>query len=244
MCRCMKCFNTQPPEGGCAIKQKAAQRLTLRFNTQPPEGGCFKQKALELDGNVSTHSRPKAAAFVKTLKTGNGLQFQHTAARRRLLGFFANFRRTLRFQHTAARRRLLMGKLFAIKQGFVSTHSRPKAAADHNTKVKNFISPVSTHSRPKAAALASVCGKALNEWFQHTAARRRLPWKERIKGGLATVSTHSRPKAAADEIKSSKGNHFVSTHSRPKAAAATPFIKFKKITLFQHTAARRRLLPT
>ena len=174
MCRCMKCFNTQPPEGGCAIKQKAAQRLTLRFNTQPPEGGCFKQKALELDGNVSTHSRPKAAAFVKTLKTGNGLQFQHTAARRRLLGFFANFRRTLRFQHTAARRRLLMGKLFAIKQGFVSTHSRPKAAADHNTKVKNFISPVSTHSRPKAAAI-----------------------DQSQKYELIEVSTHSRPKAAA-----------------------------------------------
>ena len=32
------------------------------FNTQPPEGGCFFRRALGLFSEVSTHSRPKAAA--------------------------------------------------------------------------------------------------------------------------------------------------------------------------------------
>ena len=38
-----KCFNTQPPEGGCC---KIAVRYWLieGFNTQPPEGGCSLPK--------------------------------------------------------------------------------------------------------------------------------------------------------------------------------------------------------
>ena len=32
------------------------------FNTQPPEGGCIPFCADSDSGNVSTHSRPKAAA--------------------------------------------------------------------------------------------------------------------------------------------------------------------------------------
>ena len=41
----------------------SASVITLRFNTQPPEGGCNDQIADTYDlQNVSTHSRPKAAA--------------------------------------------------------------------------------------------------------------------------------------------------------------------------------------
>ena len=80
-----QCFNTQPPEGGCAhyvlqkagftpvsthSRPKAAAQLQSihddiikRFNTQPPEGGCRRQ--------------------IKSLPYRN--LFQHTAARRRLL---------------------------------------------------------------------------------------------------------------------------------------------------------------
>ena len=35
-----RCFNTQPPEGGCAIDVDELI-LLISFNTQPPEGGCF-----------------------------------------------------------------------------------------------------------------------------------------------------------------------------------------------------------
>ena len=55
------------------------------------------------------------------------------------------------------------------------------------------------------------------------------------------VSTHSRPKAAAMEIPLTARVDDVSTHSRPKAAAKEQ-IKQKIAELFQHTAARRRLL--
>ena len=55
------------------------------------------------------------------------------------------------FQHTAARRRLHSTISKVTGEPFVSTHSRPKAAAHHFPKL-SAIYEVSTHSRPKAAA--------------------------------------------------------------------------------------------
>ena len=120
------------------------------FNTQPPEGGWW-------DGFG------KAAQLI---------EFQHTAARRRLGDFF----------------------VITTIYGHVSTHSRPKAAGSiwpSVVKVPEFqhtaarrrlgesweILPdfrgVSTHSRPKAAGTLLKVGCKKCE-FQHTAARRRL----------------------------------------------------------------------
>ena len=57
----IKCFNTQPPEGGwhpyCPQFFNRAG-----FNTQPPEGGWLRLLQSGFKGAVvSTHSRPKAA---------------------------------------------------------------------------------------------------------------------------------------------------------------------------------------
>ena len=104
-----QCFNTQPPEGGCAhyvlqkagftpvsthSRPKAAAQLQSihddiikRFNTQPPEGGCRRQ--------------------IKSLPYRN------------------------LFQHTAARRRLLITIFLIYFLTCVSTHSRAEAAAWH-----------------------------------------------------------------------------------------------------------------
>ena len=81
-------------------------------------------------GRVSTHSRPKAAAY----NTADGKLYTW-------------------FQHTAARRRLHQSHRFLYTNHDVSTHSRPKAAAIFLICLK-AASSVSTHSRPKAAALA------------------------------------------------------------------------------------------
>ena len=55
------------------------------FNTQPPEGGCIYSLAMySINNIVSTHSRPKAAANDRET-VANDREFQHTAARRRLL---------------------------------------------------------------------------------------------------------------------------------------------------------------
>ena len=82
---------------------------------------------------VSTHSRPKAAAFFKF-----GIvcmtQFQHTAARRRLHNPRRDIDNPCLFQHTAARRRLHIRPYSFKRDNTVSTHSRPKAAADGTCK--------------------------------------------------------------------------------------------------------------
>ena len=76
---------------------------------------------------------------------------------------------------------------------------------------------VSTHSRPKAADANT--------------------WEIKIQ---ADVSTHSRPKAAALFSRYPVAANMVSTHSRPKAAVYTSSADWIS-SLFQHTAARRRL---
>ena len=99
------CFNTQPPEGGWACNHFFL-RFVGSFNTQPPEGGWLPNGENE------------------------PLFFE--------------------FQHTAARRRLVVTVPRAPSKGAVSTHSRPKAAGLLNHLITHF-NYVSTHSRPKAA---------------------------------------------------------------------------------------------
>ena len=60
--RITKCFNTQPPEGGCD-NQAVSKSSSAGFNTQPPEGGCSPNSTPKVFSCVSTHSRPKAAAL-------------------------------------------------------------------------------------------------------------------------------------------------------------------------------------
>ena len=76
--------------------------------------------------------------------------------------------------------------------------------------------------------------------FQHTAARRRLDF-DVFSVFWCCVSTHSRPKAAERLDGKDDRSNAVSTHSRPKAAGSHSS-SFVISRLFQHTAARRRLL--
>ena len=55
------------------------------------------------------------------------------------------------------------------------------------------------------------------------------------------VSTHSRPKAAGYALSVLSAIPCVSTHSRPKAAGSS-LPRLNGISMFQHTAARRRLV--
>ena len=80
---------------------------------------------------------------------------------------------------------------------------------------------VSTHSRAEAAALAIGTPK-----YQFL------------------VSTHSRAEAAALILLWFRDNGKVSTHSRAEAAAKKAIPALTTLSQFQHTAARRRLLPT
>ena len=102
---------------------------------------------------VSTHSRPKAAApnCLRRDNQSSGFNTQPPEGgcnytARQLLLFYA-----------------------------VSTHSRPKAAA-FVVYGGTVFDAVSTHSRPKAAAIGYHFPGASLWQFQHTAARRRLPF--------------------------------------------------------------------
>ena len=100
--------------------------------------------------------------------------------------------------------------------------------------------------------------------FQHTAARRRLDIALLVGSLGEYVSTHSRPKAAGGvgRIRQKPcrcfntqppeggwvysyprgGQNVVSTHSRPKAAGFQLQNQVHSVQMFQHTAARRRLV--
>ena len=146
----MACFNSQPPEGGW-IDSRSMRCLCRRFNSQPPEGGWVW---------VQNLNHPL-------------VQFQLTAARRRLdLVCFAD-------------KFVIAGFNSQPPEGGWSPTGYPNLPVDgFNSQppeggwrsaecIKPTQQPVSTHSRPKAAG-----GRLCCLWLCHT------------------VSTHSRPKAA------------------------------------------------
>ena len=102
------CFNTQPPEGGCQKARWSMSKMPMFQHTAARRRLHFTDPTQNKDDVVSTHSRPKAAAFVCC--------FAMIAVKK--------------FQHTAARRRLRTGLDYNPDLKNVSTHSRPKAAAN------------------------------------------------------------------------------------------------------------------
>ena len=105
---------------------------------------------------------------------------------------------------------------------FVSTHSRPKAAALGYWQDCFSVACFNTQP-PEGGCQKPLRPFHLTKLFQHTAARRRLlptilpQWQGK------SVSTHSRPKAAACNNCILRIKTKVSTHSRPKAAARLSF---------------------
>ena len=166
------------------------------------------------------------------------------------------------FQHTAARRRLGRKGSCSDFRLPVSTHSRPKAAGIRlgysclfslcfNTQppeggwgcrhawLRLYWLFQHTAARRRLAHAEVAAERRI--LFQHTAARRRLGLSQYIAcASQLFVSTHSRPKAAGLSGRQSVLHRQVSTHSRPKAAGKV-FAGWRGSSLFQHTAARRRL---
>ena len=233
-------FNTQPPEGGCLRQDVAALRALLVsthsrpkaaacawrastpatscFNTQPPEGGCRRTLVWSPKERVSTHSRPKAAARDDAtahlpVPVSTHSRPKAAASERRVpvsvLQCFNTQPPEGGCHHCLHGQRLRQE---------VSTHSRPKAAAG-TEPCRGVVSLGFNTQPPEGGCVCEPRIARLDFWFQHTAARRRLPKacaptepsamfqhtaaRRRLPsggspGGLAApVSTHSRPKAAA-----------------------------------------------
>ena len=146
-----RCFNTQPPEGGCEVALGDLPEVYVFQHTAARRRLPQRNHTADTGAWVSTHSRPKAAASSAAPIIFCRLKFQHTDARRRLPGLHLVLLTLNLFQHTAARRRLRAMRAMKNEAKEVSTHSRPKAAA-HDVMRYGRRVQVSTHSRPKAAA--------------------------------------------------------------------------------------------
>ena len=98
------------------------------FNSQPPEGGWPSSQPSAHSFRVSTHSRPKAAGCRYGRHAAIRGRFQLTAARRRLgppAVSLSNSMRVSTHSRPKAAGSMLRAHLLPL---VVSTHSRPKAA--------------------------------------------------------------------------------------------------------------------
>ena len=101
--------------------------------------------------------------------------FQHTAARRRLAQYASAYLELLAFQHTAARRRL--DGMSCQSPCFLCFNTQPPEGGWRIATRFVCLFRVSTHSRPKAAGTLPMDLPRLAK-FQHTAARRRLVYRQ------------------------------------------------------------------
>ena len=209
------------------------------FNTQPREGGCFATAICHLNNRkVSTHSRAKAAAknslIIGTISLSFNTQPREGGCRRGLLQYYSGWR----FNTQPREGGCIIGQQVSSIEN-VSTHSRAKAAADfpahfriifkfqHTAARRRLHSfyrswrlsiDVSTHSRAKAAACRAI-------WI-----------------AIIRIGFNTQPREGGCALKNYGAySILVSTHSRAKAAAKINQHKKKVKLMFQHTAARRRL---
>ena len=143
--------------------------------------------------------------------------FQHTAARRRLDPHRWRRWQSEVFQHTAARRRL------------------------DPTYSQSAIAKLFQHTAARRRLEVLQNGLKIAGLFQHTAARRRLAWD--TDALIAEMRFNTQPPEGGWKSRAEiKKLGSVSTHSRPKAAGMSHTVAIQA-KLFQHTAARRRLVP-
>ena len=171
-----------------------------------------------LDIEVSTLSRPKAAGWETVKAALISGWFQHSAARRRLDHRHCNIKLFRRFQHSAARRRLEDG-LFAYSGVPLFQHSAARRRLDELLEVIVSLTNVSTLSRPKAAGGVPTMVWSVMACFNTQPPEGGWDWGKFVAllGGVSTLS-------------------------RPKAAGSTRNSKNLGAFVFQHSAARRRLV--
>ncbi len=99
------------------------------------------------------------------------------------------------------------------------------------------------NTQPRGGGCKSRLGESSRiRRFQHTAARRRLHITTNKSVGAGNVSTHSRAEAAAfNLIFGARIEHRFNTQPRGGGCSSVPATNCSA-SLFQHTAARRRLL--
>ena len=100
---CSARFNTQPPEGGCALFGIPDDPVK-RFNTQPPEGGCSATLTQLNLCRLFQHSATRRWLLDRQSTEEHDKKFQHSATRRWLRWFTFGALAQFEFQHSATRR--------------------------------------------------------------------------------------------------------------------------------------------
>ena len=141
------------------------------------------------------------------------------------------------FQLTAARRRLAAKEYVYSKVG--GFNSQPPEGGWHEHQLLQVQGYVSTHSRPKAAGKPSWRNRSVICCFNSQPPEGG--WLMRCQGRSPNRRFNSQPPEGGWCVPSSLPQFgLVSTHSRPKAAGSTAPLK-ASVFPFQLTAARRRL---
>ena len=230
------CFNTQPPEGGWTVPKKGGG-LLQGFNTQPPEGGWARAYLQQIADTLFQHTAARRRLARRVGRDPLFIWFQHTAARRRLVSRQYSQPRQQRFQHTAARRRLEIIGCAVCLFGRFNTQP-PEGGWPMGIERVPFVQGFNTQP-PEGGWMPKAISKAVSQGFN----------TQPPEGGWVGLSaselnrlefqhTAARRRLAGDANSATKS--IVSTHSRPKAAGTDCFgLVF--LTQFQHTAARRRL---
>ena len=143
----------------------------------------------------------------------------------------------LLFQHTAARRRLVGNQVRLGVARDVSTHSRPKAAGA--AKSQSATSCPFQHTAARRRLGSSASRFLTNRPFQHTAARRRLVQPPLIAGVVRLFQhTAARRRLGLKLAVCTNGGFNTQPPEGGWVEAAKRLIV---VMAFQHTAARRRL---
>ena len=233
------CFNTQPPEGGCRRPAPCRRPARSRFNTQPPEGGCVVfVPSLFRKSDVSTHSRPKAAASISAAMAAIWICFNTQPPEGGCHGPCPYPAKQPCF-NTQPPEGGCRDHATDPRPGPVSTHSRPKAAAPFRPPARNVCSCFNTQP-PESGCYRRPCFSICDGVFQHTAARRRLPQTVRRLSYQCMFQHTAARRRLHPIIKTNarmrKFQHTAARRRLPKKSARN-----KAKTGFQHTAARRRL---
>ena len=154
----------------------------------------------QVSDDVSTHSRPKAAAIVQEKNTTFSQVSTHSRPKAAAPDGYCLPKTRRGFNTQPPEGGCVQVVHYRTDNFEVSTHSRPKAAAFH--WLAHRLTSLRFNTQPPEGGCSPLIRSIIFPYlFQHTAARRRLHDLDHISQVWVDVSTHSRPKAAAPYLK-------------------------------------------
>ena len=148
---------------------------------------------------------------------------------------------SVEFQHTAARRRLRSFFLPLYLKHQVSTHSHPKVAASPSSIYSSQSASFNTQP-PEGGCDFSCFSFYINDLFQHTATRRWLQRDQRDRDKILSFNTQP-PEGGCERMEQCERLEVCFNTQPPEGGCVKRLTGRNKELMFQHTATRRWLPP-